>query len=221
MVAVQNLCQRVIWLQDGCVMEDGPTNKVLSKYLTASFSAQTEQSWPDPTTAPGNEKVRLHQVRIRPENGQPGDAISLSTPLVVELEYWNPVPNARLHVCLHVVNEQQIVAFTTSSNETDPMTQDNPLSAGLYRSVCCIPGNFLNSGMHRINAMFLRNGLKIVFRHENALVFEVLELEQRRGAWYGKEPGAVHPRLDWKTEHVDQTPRNSTLTLIADQPAFP
>ena len=128
----------------------------------------------------------------------------MSTPLMLEIEYWNLVPDARLHVCLHVFTEQQIVAFTTSSNETDWMTRDKPLAAGLYRSVCRIPADYLNSGMHRVMVLILVNGLKIIFRHEEALLFEVLELEERPGAWYGKEPGAVHPKLDWNTEYLGE-----------------
>jgi lipopolysaccharide transport system ATP-binding protein len=200
MIAVQNLCQRVIWLGDGQVMSEGPTNEVVSRYLSAAFSSQTEQVWPDPATAPGNEIVRLHRVCIRPEGGLSSDPIQMSSSLVVEIEYWNLIPDARLHACLHIYNEQQIIAFTTSSNETDLMTRDNPLPAGLFRSVCHIPANLLNSGLHRIVLLLLRNGLKIIFRHEEALLFEVLELGERPGAWFGKEPGAIRPILDWETE---------------------
>lgn len=200
MIAVQNLCQRVVWLDGGQLRAQGTTADVLGKYLSVTFAAVAEQVWHDPQTAPGNEKVRLHRIAIRPAGGIPGDPISMSMPLLVEVSYWNMVPQARLHVCLHVYNEQQIIAFTTNSNETDPMTRDNPLPVGLLRSVCHIPANFLNSGAHRIVLLILENGLKIIFRHEEALQFEVLELDERPGAWYGKEPGAVRPRLDWTTQ---------------------
>jgi lipopolysaccharide transport system ATP-binding protein len=202
MIAVQNLCQRLIWLHDGQITAEGSTNDVLNQYLSVSYSAKTEQLWPERATAPGNDMVRLHRVSIRPEHGLPSDPIGMSTPLVVEVEFWNLAPDARLHTCLHVFTEQQIVAFTTSSNETDPMTRDKPLPAGLYRSVCRIPANFLNAGLHRVMVLIVINGLKIIFRHEEALLFEVLELEERAGAWYGKEPGAVHPRLAWQTEYL-------------------
>lgn len=202
MVAVQNLCQRVIWLHDGQIRREGSTNEVLNQYLSVSYSAKTEQVWPDRVTAPGNEMVRLHRVSIRPEQGLPSDPIGMSTPLLVEVEFWNLVPDARLHTGLHIYTEQQIVAFTTNSNETDWLTRDRPLAAGLYRSVCRIPGDFLNAGLHRVMLLILINGLKIIFRHEEALLFEVLELEERAGAWYGKEPGAVHPKLAWQTEYL-------------------
>ncbi len=199
MIAVQNLCARVLWLHEGRLHADGPAADVLNRYLAAAFCARREQHWPDPQGAPGNDIVRLRRVCIRPEGGTPADPLSTSVPLIVEVEFWNLRAGARLHLCLHVLTEQQAVAFTTGSNESDALTRDNPLPEGLYRSSCRIPADLLNSGVHRIVLLFLINGLKIVFRHEEALLFEVLETGGRPGAWYGKEPGAVHPKLEWET----------------------
>jgi len=198
MIAVQNLCKRVLWLEKGQLVQDGQAADVIGHYLSASFSPQTEQAWDTPEHAPGNDKVRLRRVSIRPQ-GADDSLISASVPLDIEIEYWNLVPDARLHVCLHVLNEQQIVAFTTASNETDAVTRDRPLPLGLLRSICRVPGHLLNTGLHRINVLILINGQKILFRHDDALTFDVIETEPRPGAWFGREPGAVRPRLPWHT----------------------
>jgi len=202
MIAVQNLCSRVIWLERGRLMRDGTPAEVVSRYLSDSFSAKTEQVWADARTAPGDERVRLRRVCVKASGGMSDGLIGTSTPLDVEVEYWNLVPGARLHVCLHVLNEQQIVAFTTASNETDLNTRDKPLAAGVFRSVCQIPGHLLNVGVHRIAVLILLNGLKIILRCDSALTFEVVELEERPGAWYGREPGIVRPLLRWRTDYL-------------------
>jgi lipopolysaccharide transport system ATP-binding protein len=137
--------------------------------------------------------------------------------LHVDVEYWNLAPGARLHVCLHVINEQQIVAFTTSSNETDAATRDRPLDVGLWRSVCQIPGHLLNSGVHRIVVLILVNGLKIVLRQDDCLMFDVVEQEQRAGAWYGKEPGAVRPLLNWRSTYVSALDARADLEPSDDR----
>lgn len=204
MVAVQNLCERAIWLHNGRLVHEGDTSEVISRYLSMSHEVNTEQVWHDKESAPGDDIVRLHRVRIRPEGGQPTDTITMTTPLVVEVEYWNLSPGEKLHVCLQFDTEQQIVAFSTSSNETDPMTQDRPLPGGLFRSVCRVPSNLLNAGLHRVRVLILRNGVKIILRKEDAISFEVVELEERVGAWYGKEPGVVRPKLLWETEYLDE-----------------
>ena len=204
MVAVQNLCSRVLWLDEGELKYEGETNDVISHYLSVAYQPKTVQVWQDRETAPGNDRARIHRVSIRPADGFPADQITMETPLVVEIEYWNLYPSARLHISLHFYNEQQIVAFTTNSNESDPITREQELDIGLFRSTCLIPANFLNSGVHRVLLLMLRDTSKITFRLEDALSFEVLDLGTRPGTWYGKEPGVVHPLFDWTTETIVQ-----------------
>jgi lipopolysaccharide transport system ATP-binding protein len=205
MIAVQNLCDRVIWLEQGRLMHDGPSAETIGRYLSTSFVSRTEQVWSTADSAPGNDRVRLARVAIRPAEHVAGAAIGTSSPLDVEVEFWNHVAGARLHVCLHVLTEQHIIAFTTSSNETDPATRDRPLPVGRFRSTCRVPGHLFNAGVHWIDVLILVNGLKIILRAEQALTFEVVELEDRAGAWYGKEPGVVRPRLAWSTVAVDES----------------
>src|SRR5437667_1814655 len=45
MAAVQSLCSRAIWLDEGVVKEDGSAGMVVSNYLKHSFSALAEQVW--------------------------------------------------------------------------------------------------------------------------------------------------------------------------------
>lgn len=202
MVAVQNLCDRVIWLDEGVTIQTGQPRQVISSYLETELSAQTEQVWENRDLAPGNDRVRLHRVCVRPENGSPSDPITMDTPLLIEVEFWNLLPDARLNITLHLYTEQQIVAFTTGSAETDPEWRGRALPRGLFRSECRIPSRFLNSGMHRVLLLVVENLDTIIYRREDALSFEVLDLQDRFGTWYGKEPGAVRPLMEWTTEYL-------------------
>ncbi len=205
MVAIQNLCQRVLLLKSGEIVDEGETAHVISKYLQTSFSNLTEQNWDDSSDAAGNDKIRLKKIKISPIQSQSAESptITMETDLEVEIEYWNLIPETMLHTCLHVYNEQQIVAFTTASIETDLDAQGRSYPSGLIRSVCRIPGNLLNSGKHSITLLILRNTSKIIFRLDEALVFDVIDMSDRPGTWYGKEPGAVRPMLDWSTEFIN------------------
>ena len=203
MVAMQNLCQRAIWLRDGQIASQGPTVQVISQYLATVRQPQTEQTWPDPQFAPGNERVRLRRLRIRHPAEDPESAITLDTPFAVEVEYWNLVPESELHICLHFLTEQQIVAFTTASNEQNPIGTNGHRAAGLFRSVCHVPGSLLNEGTYRINVLALRDTSKITYRLDAGLTFEVVDLGSRPGTWYGREPGVVRPRLTWETQVVE------------------
>jgi lipopolysaccharide transport system ATP-binding protein len=216
MAAVQSLCSRAIWLDSGRIMAEGQPARIVSNYIEASVSPSiTEQMWEDMATAPGNDQIRLHRVCVRPEDGSSLDPITMETPLAIEAEYWNLVPGARLHITLHLYTEQQIPAFSTGPDSLrEPEWGGRPFPVGLFRSVCRIPGNFLNSKLYRVHLLVIQDGQKVIYRHEDILSFDVVELGERYGAYYGEEPGAVRPILQWKTERLND-PWNERLAVQA------
>ena len=133
---------------------------------------------------------------------------------MIEVEYWNLLPDVHLHVTLHLFTEQGIIAFTTGSGLTpDPVWPGCP-PEGLFRSVCHVPGNLLNSGMHRVKVMIVRDSRFAGFTYEDAVAFEVVDVAERGYAWYGKEPGVVQPRLKWTTEYIDGRPVRSPTEFV-------
>jgi lipopolysaccharide transport system ATP-binding protein len=203
MVAVQSLCDRAIWLDEGRIVQDGLAGDVVSNYSSSYYSDLTEQVWEEAASAPGNDKIRMRRVCVRPENGAPSTPIDMDMPLVIEVEFWNLEPDVLLYINLYLINDRQVVVFTTSSTETDTFWQNRPLPKGLFRSICRIPGSFLNSGLHYVSLRFFKNlDNRATYRHDEILSFNVLDLSQRQGSWFGKEPGAVRPKLEWQTELI-------------------
>jgi homopolymeric O-antigen transport system ATP-binding protein len=201
MTAVQSLCQRAIWLNEGRVLQDGSADQVVSNYLTHSFSPLAEQVWDDVLTAPGNEQVRIHKAAVRPLEGTAVDRITIRDPLMLEFEFWNLVPDARLNLSLGILNEGGVHIFQSDSTH-NPEMRDRPFPVGLFRCTCYIPGDLLNDTTHRVQLLVVRDQASVVYRHEDILMFDVNDAVERRGEWYGKWPGAVRPQLEWKLELV-------------------
>jgi len=203
MVAVQNLCGRAIWLNDGRIVEEGQPDQVVSNYLQTSFSTvKTEQVWDDIATAPGNEKVRLRHACVRPTNGSPLDPITIQTSIVLEFEYWNLVPDAYLNLSLSLFNDQGVEIFATAPLR-ETIWHSHPFPAGLFRSTCNIPGDLLNDGTYRVRLRVVQKQTVGVYCYDDLLVFEVCDAVEMRGSWYGKWPGAVRPNLEWTTELIE------------------
>jgi homopolymeric O-antigen transport system ATP-binding protein len=202
MAAVESLCNRVIWLEGGRCVADGPPGAVISQYLTTSFSALTERVWPEPDDAPGNDRVRIRRAQVRPEGGEPKDPIYVTTPFVVEFEYWNLQEGARLNLSLQFFNEQGIMVFNALPME-ERVWQGRPFPRGLFRDVCHVPGNLLNNGVHRIELMVIEDSARSLHHMEDVLMFEVRDLGETREGWYGEWEGAVRPQLEWETEHLE------------------
>jgi lipopolysaccharide transport system ATP-binding protein len=202
MIAVNSLCERVIWLNNGEIVEDGPTAEIVTRYLAKYVKGKdlSEEVWDDIDMAPGNDLVRLHRVRVRRQDGRLSDPLTMQTPFQVEIECWNLVADAQLHITLHLYTAEGIIAFTAGTQN------DRPMPAGLFRSVVYFPGNLLNSGRHRFVVLVVKDSSSVIFSHESGMTFDILDVRQRQGACYGREPGVVQPVLKWATEYLGGDP---------------
>jgi len=201
MVAVQNLCGRALWLHGGKIVEEADPSTVIAKYHKAATSVLTEQVWHDVSSAPGNDKVRVRRVCVRPVDGSASDPVTIKTPFIMEFEYWNLEPDACLNPSLHIYNEQGLMVFNTAPVH-EPVWHGRPFPAGLFRSLCYVPGDLLNDGTYRVELLVVKDQGVIIYAQDDALVFDVRDAVEMRGAWHGKWAGVVRPNLKWDTEHL-------------------
>jgi len=147
--------------------------------------------------------VRIHRAYVRPESGDLLEPITLETPLIVGFEFWNLVPNARLSLSVLLYNQEGVTVLNTvPSRETEWLGRPFPL--GRFRSEFRVPGNLLNDGTYRVELRVIENLSTSIFLLEDILCFDVREVKERSGAWYGKWDGAVRPDLEWRTELVHE-----------------
>lgn len=201
MVAVRALCPQVVWIADGRIMGQGPSGSIVTSYLgeEAGDAKASEREWPDVASAPGTETAKLHRISVRPDASQENDVITMQTPVRIELDYWNLAPSIPLHAVLHVCDDHGVIAFSTSAGfDPDPVLHRQP-PAGLLRGVCHIPAGLLNSGVYKVNVLLVREELKAPYRINNVVRFHVVDTNERKYEWYGREPGVVHPSLRWET----------------------
>jgi lipopolysaccharide transport system ATP-binding protein len=203
MQAVRNLCTKVILLSDGCVEEMGDTGRVVSSYHRGlTKNSPSEQNWEHPKIAPGNERIRLHRIRLQAKREEPSDMITIRTQLEIELEYTNLVPDTHLiiNLALYTIDGSLIfVSLTTEESEW----HGRPFPRGLFRSVCRIPGNFLNEGTYRVRLLFLDDEANNLYDREEAIIFTVYDTEKRTIQWYGKWQGIVRPQFEWNTKQIE------------------
>ena len=203
MIAAQSLCDHVFWLDHGGIVEGGPASEVIANYFRSSGEKTdiSEEIWHDPSTAPGNEIVRLHHIRVRQQDETTSEPLTMQTPFLIDLEYWNLQPNIELHLTLHLYTDQDIIAFTTGSAPESPWT-NRGMPAGLFRSTCYVPGELLNTGRHRFSVLVVKDRSTVIYQYRSVVSFDVVDLRERTGSWFGREPGVVNPYLKWTTEQM-------------------
>lgn len=202
MLAVQNLCSRAIWLDEGKLKNNGMPGKIIAEYLAGVHSAVTEQVWADFESAPGNETVRIRRAAIEIADGSQDGQITTRTPLEVVFEFWNHKPGARLNLTVHLHDRNGTVAFETGPVR-DTVWRGRPFPKGLFRSSFRIPGDLLNDGLYSAMLLVVEDESRVTYRHEDILVFNVVDDGSDRGPYHGEVRGVVRPILDWQTELLE------------------
>jgi lipopolysaccharide transport system ATP-binding protein len=204
--AVTNLCSRALLLDTGRVRADGPSRNVVAQYVDMGASASGESRWNDPTSAPGNEKVRLRAVRIVSQGATSGEA-DLDSPITVEVVYENLVEGQRLAVSIHLLDPLDNGVLATanmhSANTGRDIWFDQPHPVGLFKSSCTLPANFLNEGRYSINAIVLSNVTQIEVYQRHAISFNTHDSGAMRREYTGEWLGVVRPKLAWQTSQLD------------------
>ena len=194
MSIVSQLCQQVIWLDQGRVVQTGPTREVVGAYL-ARGSAAADTWTPPPRTHPG--ALQLHSVSIEREGDGTGDiAGDESFDVVFDYSVNGPLVPGRLAILIVDTNATPI--FTSTSTDKATALRER-WRLGRHRARCRVPGNFLAPGRYFITvAEPLDDGTDIL--HDGVLAITVSEqnsLAARDGRF-----GVIAPLLDWREEDV-------------------
>jgi lipopolysaccharide transport system ATP-binding protein len=194
MAAVQSLCQKGIWLNDGQVVRFGDVTQVTSDYLQVGYTNTLEKVWDDFESAPGNDKVKVRRVAVCPDQTDSLDNITVATPIKLIFECWNFLANSYLNLSVVIYNLEEVCIFNTVSSSHN-------FSQGLIRGIFYIPGNLLNDGIYKIRLLVVQDTSIPLLDISDILTFEVKDIS-RQGSWYGKWLGAIRPQLDWSLELV-------------------
>ena len=213
MPAITRLCPRTILLEEGGVLRDGPSHRVVSTYLVSGLGTTAAREWPDLSQAPGNDIVRLRAVRVRTEDGRITDTVDIRRPVAIEMEYEVLKSGSLLVSNLHFYNEEGICVFVAA--DYDPSWRGKPRAEGRYVSTAWIPGNFLSEGSLIVGAAISTMNPVIVHIYErDAVAFQVIDTldgNSARGDYAGPMPGVVRPLLCWTTQFSPNSHRTNAI----------
>ena len=202
--SVVNICPRAILLVAGEKHSDGPASDIIGEYIETTREGHGERIWSDPKTAPGNEKIRLHAVRIV-SGGGVTDSVDIQKDIQVEVEFWNLKAGSQIHTSIHLLDKMGVGVLASANFPSANLIKDEwygkPHPVGLYRTICTLPGNFLNEGLYSINAIVLTDGTNTDVYEREVISFTVHESGAMRKEYGGGWLGVVRPRLAWQTEY--------------------
>lgn len=198
--AVESLCNRALLLESGKLVMDGRSSDVAKAYAHGESAPQPVRRW-SLLDAPGDGGVVLRSATVR-RLDRSSDTITVRTPIVVEFEF-EVRREGLYHLSLHFLDEHGLLIF--NSFPPDLESCGGLLGAGIYRTSCVIPGDFLNAGIIRVDVIAVRDRTVVLFREDAILRFEVGDVPDHRGGWWGEWRGAVRPILRWSTQPSDRS----------------
>ena len=203
LASLSKLCSKAVLLVNGEKVTDGECDRVISEYINTGREANGEIVWNDRSSAPGNEKVRLHAVRVISSDVVTTE-IEISEDIYIEVEFWNFKPDSQLCTSIHVLDKMGVCVLASANMHSANLLVDQwfgkPHPIGLYRTVCKLPKDFLNEGIYSINAFVLTDIINIEVKVEEVISFTVHDNGEMRKEYSGGWIGLVRPKLDWQTD---------------------
>jgi lipopolysaccharide transport system ATP-binding protein len=194
MGAISRLCQRCILLDQGRVLEIGPTSKVVQTYMTSGLVQRAEYSQ---ASAP-DKAINLTRIMLAGSDGAVRSEVAYheSFRFLVEYEVNRIVTGTSVGLALFSVDGT--CAFVTGDFDAHPELL-GPRAPGRYRSEVRIPGQWLNIGRHSVSVYIANANTGVVYDSVEAIVFNIIDTGtpgSRNGV--GRR-GILQPILDWET----------------------
>lgn len=207
--ALANLCPRAILLVGGEKVADDESNRVISQYITLGNENQGEKVWTDPKTAPASETVRLSAVRLI-SGGECTTEMDIQKDIQVEVEFTTLKSDAHLGVGMHLFDKLGVTVLASANFHSVNLGHDEwfgrPFPIGSFRTVCTIPGNFLNEGRYTLTVLVLNQITRLEAYAPEILSFIVHDTGAMRAEFGGTWVGVVRPKLAWETSLLDIEP---------------
>lgn len=195
--AVQRLCSRAILLQNGKIIENDSTDRVISYYLSNKLKLISSIS-----VFPHQEdsSIKLLSAYCVDSNNLIKNTFSVTEDIILKFAYYLKKDNIDFIHGLNLYNEQEVNVFN-SHDLTSGIRKVRPGQNQQVEINCVIPKNLLNEGFYSISfALFSPEPFRIYNHQLDILRIRVIDLidgTSTRGLYTGGFPGTVRPLLEW------------------------
>jgi homopolymeric O-antigen transport system ATP-binding protein len=209
MSAVQQMCQKALYLEKGRVVAFKSVEEATGEYQRDVIEVMEQRSWHAAEFHMPDAGIDLYVERegevaclggsIETDDGKCSAYLPIEKPFVVKLRYrvlkdlpFAVVPN------FHFYDEVGGRVFISMPQELPPS------KAGDYCATCVVPPFQINNGRYYVNPAVssFPEQPPVHFAAVEALRFEVMEkpgVDPRRHGWTSNLPGMSRPRLTWLT----------------------
>jgi lipopolysaccharide transport system ATP-binding protein len=199
--AIARSCKRTLLINDGRILADDSTPRVVAQYLAPDRVVKPSREWDDLEDRPGNDIVQLRSIRVRDEFGNTADCLEVDKPIGIELVYDVLQGGIKLSPNLHFYNEEGEMQFVAA--DVSPEWHRTPRPPGKYVTTAWLPEDLLAEGLISVGvAISTPYPFVEHFIERELIYFQAVESSAGggvRGDYTGPFPGFIRPRLKWET----------------------
>jgi len=182
--AILRLCPRSIWLEQGRLVADGPTQGVLDSYLASGVRRTAVSRYTDLA-----DPVALRAVTVLDAAGQPSSLLSRDQPLFLDVEFEVARPIPGLDLSLIVSNLRGLRVLDEAWSDSAPPDRGQP---GRYRARVCIPP-LLVTGEYTVG-VWIGSAYESLLWQDDALQFRL------EGSVRGRPERVLQLQPDWQVD---------------------
>jgi lipopolysaccharide transport system ATP-binding protein len=194
MSAIQQLCQKSIYLKNGRIEMVGNTADVIEKYIGNNKSQAI-------THFPVNKgaSAQISKISICDKNDALSYRISIADPFKIKIEFSVTQELPKLVPSVYFYSQGDLLLV---SSETDQSGKYTPYLPGTYTTTVTIPEFLFNVGNYTFS-VYIHNPYVEGFTAQNNLAFEILGTNNPRSVTFkGNTPGKIAVPLVFKTDKL-------------------
>jgi len=197
MQAVRRICREAIMLEKGQIVSTGSIDSVIRDYLASVEPPELgRRRWDDPELRPGDELLRVVEVKVTDQDGKPSTSFFSSGPINVTIEFDLAEVDPALVVGFDLVTVDGVPVFR--SFQTDVPADAMPtLRPGRNAVQCTIPAGLLNAGRFVVNLRILLHFTRWIVHDTGSLYFDVVADHGEMST--SARPGSIAPILPWSS----------------------
>lgn len=194
--AIERLCPKTVWIDQGKVKHFGPTKEVINEYLGKDEKINFAVSefpikW--------GKDMQVTKVSLMDSVGEVSTDISMQKPFTIEIEHTvrQKINGAILSISIFTQDGQMILRSDSFDYTETPAEQFTP---GNYRTKIHIPAHLLNVGNYYFDVL-LHIPMTANFDHQQNIQFSIHDEGSIKGQMYNQiYQGIVAMPLRYETE---------------------
>jgi lipopolysaccharide transport system ATP-binding protein len=196
MGAVRGLCTRVVEIEGGRLVADGPPEEIVNAYIAKQLAgAGSVLELPRPLGK--SDELLITAVRVLDEAGNSNGPFHSSSKIIIEIDVDVARTSASYQVGFDLLSSGGVVL--RSWHTDGPVDDWPPLEQGLNTLRCVVPAGMLNAGSYAVAPRADAYRSHWIVNGDDAVWFDVVKDHLDSPFSWVTNPGPLAMLLDWRS----------------------